>query len=248
MKKSVKWIAPVIALALLSGCGKTGDNASGSAATGNAAQAVAAPAGSDWVSTVVKTPEFGYRMGNPDAAVKLIEYAAFSCPHCARFAQESEDGLKAMVAKGTVSYELRPFLIHPQDLPATLLVGCNGPAPFFTIAHQLFSRQETWLANSSTLTEGMVSSWSAQGEHVYAAQMGAHLGLPAFVAPLGVGESKAMACMSDKAAIGGLRESAKIAETQFQVSSTPTFIVNGAKADINGTWAELEQRLRAAGA
>ena len=33
--------------------------------------------------TVARTPEGGFRMGNPDAPVKLIEYLSLTCPHCA---------------------------------------------------------------------------------------------------------------------------------------------------------------------
>ena len=41
---------------------------------------------------VVATPEGGFRMGNPDARVKLVEYLSLTCPHCADFARQ---GLRA---------------------------------------------------------------------------------------------------------------------------------------------------------
>lgn len=245
MKTSAKWIAPLIAVALLSACGKGPDTASNGAGS---AQPIAAPAGTDWVTTVEKTQDFGYRMGNPDAPVKLIEYGAFSCPGCAAFSKASDEGLKALVAKGTVSFELRPFLIHSQDLSASLLAGCNGPGPFFTIADQLFARQESWLANTSTLTEGMVAAWQAQGEDVYATQMAQHLGLPEFVAPLGISADKAKACLADKKLIGEFRELMKVASEKYQVTGTPTFVINGNKVDVGGSWTALEAALKAAGA
>ena len=40
------------------------------------------------VTTVVRTPAGGYRQGNPDAPVKLIEYGSRTCPTCARFAAD----------------------------------------------------------------------------------------------------------------------------------------------------------------
>ena len=52
---------------------------------GDAPAAVAAPAGQNWVDTVTATPEGGFRMGNPNAKVKLVEYASLTCSHCAHF-------------------------------------------------------------------------------------------------------------------------------------------------------------------
>ena len=54
---------------------------------------VAAPAGKSWSQTVVKTPEGGYLMGNPDAPIKLVEYGSLTCSHCADFSNESHEEL-----------------------------------------------------------------------------------------------------------------------------------------------------------
>ena len=51
---------------------------------------VAAPNG-DWTQTVAAT-ERGFRMGNPNAPVKLVEYASITCPHCAEFSAEGGGG------------------------------------------------------------------------------------------------------------------------------------------------------------
>ncbi len=52
------------------------------AAAGPPAKAQAAH---DWSRTVAMTPEGGFRMGNPAAKVKLIEYGSLACPHCRHF-------------------------------------------------------------------------------------------------------------------------------------------------------------------
>ena len=71
--------ARVLALAACSGESGAGT------ATGNAAAVAGAPApaGQNWAETVAKTPEGGFRMGNSDAPVKLVEYGARTCPTCA---------------------------------------------------------------------------------------------------------------------------------------------------------------------
>jgi protein-disulfide isomerase len=201
----------------------------------------------DWTSIVIKTPEFGFRMGNPNARVKLIEYGALSCPHCAHFEAESATALTTLVKKGSVSYEFRRFLIHPQDLPASLLAGCNGPARFFPIARRFFRNQQIWLAKSNALTPQMVEAWAEKGEASYSLGMGDFLGLPAFVAPMGITPRAARNCMTNGAGLLELRAIGKLAQDTHQVDSTPTFIINGTKAEGVNSWIDLEPLLKAAG-
>ena len=75
----MKRFAPSL-LVLLAACsGGGGDGNSSQAAKG---PAIAAPAGANWTETVARTPEGGFRMGNPNAPVKLVEYGARTCPTC----------------------------------------------------------------------------------------------------------------------------------------------------------------------
>ena len=53
-----------------------------------------APAGKSWAETVVITPEGGYRMGNPDAPIKIVEFASLTCSHCAEFAEAASASLR----------------------------------------------------------------------------------------------------------------------------------------------------------
>ena len=67
----------------LAACGD--DAAPGEVAEGEALPAVTAPVGSSWTETVTVTPEGGFMLGNPDAPLKLIEFASHTCGHCATF-------------------------------------------------------------------------------------------------------------------------------------------------------------------
>ena len=74
----------------------------------------------DWTRTVVATPEGGFRMGNPNAPVKLVEYGSLTCRHCADFApgRDAAAGRHAMSASGKVSYEYRNFILNGLDVAA----------------------------------------------------------------------------------------------------------------------------------
>ena len=61
--------AAPLALALAA-CGDTTEDA---VPTGEPLAPIAAPAGTSWVETAAETPEGGFRIGNPEAPIKLVE-------------------------------------------------------------------------------------------------------------------------------------------------------------------------------
>ena len=49
--------------------------------------AIEAPEGQSWTDIVTVTEADGYLIGNPDAPLKLIEYASHTCGGCAYFSE-----------------------------------------------------------------------------------------------------------------------------------------------------------------
>ncbi len=238
----IKLVFPVVIAALLSACSGGDPNAPSNA------KAVAAPTGTDWTSTVSVTEAGGMIKGNPSAPVKLIEYGALSCPHCAKLAMESNEGLNAYVAKGTVSFEFRPFLIHPQDVPAFLLARCNGPAPYFVIAEQMFAKQMDWLGLVQNITPQEQQAFGQMTPIQGSAFLAEKMALPHFVGQFGVPAAKAQACLSDQAALDRLGRITDDGSKQFNITGTPTLIINGSVATGVADWKALEVALKAAGA
>ena len=60
-------------------------------------------------SASISVPDSKFNtMGDPNAPVKMIEYADFQCPFCQRYWQETESQIiNAYVATGKVYYEYR---------------------------------------------------------------------------------------------------------------------------------------------
>ncbi len=106
---AIRFSKPVLALALaplaaLAGCGSGDDAATGGDVSGEPVAEVAAPDGQQWQDVVTKTEQGGYLMGNPDAPIKLVEYGALSCSHCADFAETAmPDLVSDYVDSGRVS-------------------------------------------------------------------------------------------------------------------------------------------------
>ncbi len=90
-----------------------------------------------------------YYLGKIDAPVTLVEYASFSCPHCAAFHSDVYPTLKEeYIDKGKLLYILRPFPLNEPALKASMLVDCvgekEGAERYYTFAKVLFNAQKKW--------------------------------------------------------------------------------------------------------
>ncbi|HMJ94006.1 MAG TPA: thioredoxin domain-containing protein [Allosphingosinicella sp.] len=206
----------------------------------------AAPIQRDWSRTIVTTPEGGYRMGNPAARVKLVEYGSLTCGHCAHFAQT---GMAALVANhvrtGKVSYEFRNYILNGIDVTASLVARCAHPSNFFKFVDRLYATQGIWVPRISTLPQAEKDRLKALPEGQRLGALADVGGLTAMGAQFGVPAARAKACLADQAALdrlGGMAEAAGA----LGVTGTPTFFINGNMAPVN-EWPALEPLLRQAG-
>lgn len=232
----------------LAGCSKkSSDTTVTVAAPHGSVAAVPPPAGKQWTDIVAETPEGGYLMGNPNAPVKLVEYASFSCPHCKHFAETGADLLKTKyVSTGRVSWEFRSFLIHAMDAPMTLLMRCRGPEPFFALTEQLYAAQDDMMKKYIAIPaaeQQRVGSLPPIENFKTQAQEGDLYG---FFGARGLPRAQADACLSNQKAIDQINAWAnKYAEDG--INSTPTFVINGttwqAPEPTGELWPQLDQAL-----
>jgi protein-disulfide isomerase len=213
------------------------------AAPAAAPAGTAGPAARDWSRTVVATPEGGFRMGNPAAKVRLVEYGSLTCGHCANFAKAGMASLVGTyVRSGKVSYEYRNFILNGLDVAATLVARCGGPGRFFPVADQLYATQGQWMGRVGSLTAAQKAQMNALPENQRLGRMAELVGLTRIAAQHGIGPVQAKHCLADKAAFERL---GKIVEAghALGVDGTPTFFFNGANIGTH-TWATLEPILR----
>ena len=232
---------------LLAGCGGESGGNSQTAASKNAAptETVAAPNGGDWTQTVTQTPEGGMLMGNPEAPVKVIEYASFTCPACAKF---SETGTPPLVDKyvktGRVSLEFRHLVRDPADLAASLIARCGGPTPFFKLTEQLFASQSQWLGGLQTaLTPADQQAMQTMAPAQVVTTIGEKAGLIQFARMRGIPEEKARTCLADQQATERLVAMTNEGAQKYKVAGTPSFIINGELSDAGAEWEKLEPQI-----
>ena len=211
-----------------------------------------AAAARNWVNVVVRTPEGGYRQGNPNAPVKLVEYGSRTCPTCGRFAAEGMAPLRAeFIATGKVSYEYRDFLIHgAPDLALALVNQCVPAGRFFPVLDAIYAGQsgfaerlEAFLKQSPQLAEGYQKLPPPQMATRFAEVMGV---IP-FMKARGLSEAQTRKCLGSAALVQGIAKTHADAINLHDVQGTPGFFING-RAVRAFTWDRLQPELRAAGA
>lgn len=83
--------------------------------------------------------------GNMDAKVEIIEYASFTCPHCATFHQGAYKQLKAdYIDTGKIKFVYREVYFDRFGLWASLVARCGGPEKFFGITDLIYADQAGW--------------------------------------------------------------------------------------------------------
>jgi protein-disulfide isomerase len=201
--------------------------------------------GRDWSRTVVATPEGGFRMGNPNAKVKLVEYGSLACPHCRHF---EETGYKPLVQSyvrtGRISYEFRNYLLNAPDISISLLAHCAGPAKFFPMSELVFATQPQWEAKVAALTDAQRGEIEKLSDAERVVRLGEIGGFPQIAARFGVTPARAHQCLADPKGLERLLNVTKAA-ADAGINSTPTFLINGNKVDA-ATWEQLEPELKKA--
>lgn len=243
--KSTKFLVCAAVLVALAGCNKNQGNAVSNEPV--KITQVAPPPGGDWTQ-VVNATAAGFMMGNPNAKVKLVEIGALTCPHCREF---DEKGVPTLIDKyvksGQVSWEFRPYLLHGLDLPANLIVRCNGPKSFFPLMRALYKDQLVWIGKVQATPQAQqeqVQNLPINQQFVTLAQMA---GLQDWAAMRGVPEAKSKQCLTDENEVNKLVQLSSDVNSQFpDFEGTPSFIINGNLLKATATWEKLEPQLKEA--
>lgn len=221
------------------------------AATGEVAEAeviaeIPAPAGTEWAETAVVTPEGGVQIGNPDAPIKLVEYASHTCPACAQFAETAVEPLREYVNSGRVSFEIRNQIHDPIDLTYAVLARCAGPQAFHALADQGWANLNSFFENAQAnqqLYEAAVQQEGAQRFQTLAEATG----MFDFFAQRGISRDQAMQCLADTETASQIAARSDSQSQELNVTGTPTFFINGRNLGTIG-WPQLEAALQRAGA
>jgi protein-disulfide isomerase len=209
--------------------------------------AVAAPAGQNWAQVTAATPDGGFRMGNPDAKVKLVEFASLTCPHCAEFHESAAATIRdKYVASGNVSYEYRNFVLNGPDYAATVLARCQGAGAFFGLLDAFYADQRGWTEKFGQISKPDQDSLAGLSEDQQIKRLAELGGLADYVKLRGIPRAKFDQCLADPTQLKAVNDLRNQAVNELKLTGTPSFIINGVVQDGVFTWADLEPKLQVA--
>lgn len=144
-------------------------------------------------------------LGSRNAKLVLIEYASFTCSHCAAFHAEVVPELKKnYIDNGKVLFVLRLFPRNLEDALAEKMARCAPAARYFDIAGRLFRDQAQWAIGGKARAELI--------------KIGQGFGLrPAAI-------NRCMDSTTDDARINAVAEEA---EKRYLLGGTPHIVING---------------------
>ena len=160
-------------------------------------------------------------IGDPDAPVTVIEYLSLTCPACRHFHQNVFNRLEPdYVDTGKVRFVMRDFPGNAPAVMAAVLARCAGPARYFAFIHVLFETFDEW-ASSHDYPEVL-------------AQIG-ELG--------GVSRDRYADCLADKDLEDTIFGGMEAGMAEYDVSGTPTLIVNGEKYEGSKRYETIAEHL-----
>ena len=246
MKKSLALLTAACLALGLAACGGK-DKTGGDVPKIAAGESVPPPAGKTWSGVVVATEKGGYLMGNPDAAIKVAEFGSYTCPHCADFTQQSDEDVRKMVDTGKMSFEFRPFVRDPVDMTMALIAGCNGAETYFPLSHQLFANQAALfqtIQGKGDAAYSQAMNAAPKDRFIALAELG---GLIDFAKQRGLTEDKVRQCLSDGKAAETIAAHVQEATATYNITGTPTLLINDKVVENAATWDVLKARLTEAG-
>lgn len=244
-KMGIALVAP-LALALTA-CNGAEEGGDGAEIAGEPIAEIAAPDGGSWNDVVTTTDEKGYKLGNPDAPLKLVEYASHTCNACAFFSQTAKAPLKEKyIATGVVSFEQRQLIRGFEDLLIATLVSCGPKESMQPLSDQAWAEFEAIIGGFQADAEAYNATKNLPPDQRFVAAAET-AGLIDFFASRGLSSDQARSCLADTDKIEAIADASEDQAKELGINSTPTFLLNGKKLDVN-QWDRLEPVLQRAGA
>ncbi len=165
-------------------------------------------------------------LGDENAPVTVIEYASYTCPHCADFHADQFKQLKSeYIDTGKVKFIHREVYFDRYGLWGGLIANCGGEERYFGISGMLYDKQREWIG-------------SGQGDEILA-------NLRTLGKTAGLTDAEIDACFSDQSMATRLVETYQTTAEAHEINATPSLVINGTKHS-NMSYAALKDIIDAA--
>jgi protein-disulfide isomerase len=146
--------------------------------------------------------------GDPDAPITVIEYASFTCPHCASFHLNVMPRLQsAYIDTGKVRFINREVYFDRYGLWAAMLARCGDEARYFPMIDMIYQEQRDWAGSNDP---------AAVADNLR--RLGRRSGLTT---------DEVDACLQDADMARAMVAVYQHHAAQDQVQATPSFVIDG---------------------
>lgn len=161
--------------------------------------------------------------GDPNAPVEIIEYASMTCPHCAGFSASILPKVKEKyIDTGKAKFIFRNMVTNQVDLAASTVARCTNQEVAQKLTKEFFAKQSDWGRSQDPI--------------------GALAGI---ARKAGISRTQFDRCLQNKEMHQNLVKIGQDGVKEYNVSHTPTIIVNGKTLDNYGFEA-IEKAVEAA--
>lgn len=144
-------------------------------------------------------------LGDPDAPVTVLEYASYTCPHCAALHKEALPEIKKRyIDTGKAKLIFRDFPLDGVAARAGMLARCLPESRFYPFVEVVFESQDQW-----TRADDPVAALERLGRLA------------------GLGEAEMKACLSSEPLLDGIIKMRMEGHEKYGVEATPTLVING---------------------
>ena len=159
-------------------------------------------------------------LGDPDAPVTVIEYASYTCPHCADFHLGAGAQLKAeYVDAGKVKFIHREVYFDRFGLWAGMIARCGGEMRYHGMNDLIYRNQRDWIGTGDP--DEVRENLKALGRKA------------------GMNNEQMEACLNDRDMGASMVAAYQINAEADGIRATPTLVVNG-KVHSNMPYADLK--------
>ena len=158
-------------------------------------------------SSVLNLTEDDFIIGNNNAPIIIIEYASMSCNHCANFHNNTLPDLKKeYIDTGKVKYVFRDFPYNYPALLGSMVMRCIPSEVRYDYMNALYKLQNRWVVRENAITRQELYKIMQTG---------------------GMTKENFDTCLNDVDLENKILQEVMAAQSEFNIRSTPSFLING---------------------
>ena len=172
-------------------------------------------------ATVLEVTEDDFVVGDKNAPVTIIEYASLSCSHCADFHNNTLDDLiKEYVDTGKARIVFRDFPFNYPALLGSMVLRCIPEDVRYDYMNALFQLQPKWVVRENAKSTQELYKIMQSG---------------------GMTKEEFETCTNNVELENTILQALIAAQNEFNIQSTPSFLINGNLVEGNKSIKEFRQ-------